>query len=263
MRMRSLSGGDDLFVRGAGLAHGDVVADSTGGKPRILQHHADVFAQVMPAQAAGFLAVNADFAGVHIVKAHEQVDHGRLAAAGRADDGNALTGLDLKGEILDQGSVRRVGEGDGGKRNTALRDVERFGGAGVGRLCRLIDELKNACGTGDGILQLGDDAGNLVKGLGVLVGVGQETRQTADGEPARNHGKRAGKTDARINKGIDKARARVGQRGEEHRAQGTGAQAAVDLIELIENLVLAGEGLDELLLKDCFIDQRGVLTAGF
>ena len=39
-------------------------------------------------------------------------------------------------------------------------------------------------GAGQGVLQLGDDAGDLVEGLGVLVGVAQEDAQLADGDAA-------------------------------------------------------------------------------
>ena len=56
------------------------------------------------------MAVHVDFAAVHVVEAHEQVDHRRLAAARRADDGDALAGLNVQVEVFDQLAVRRIGE---------------------------------------------------------------------------------------------------------------------------------------------------------
>ena len=46
----------------------------------------------------------------YIVEAHQQVNHGRFAAAGRADDGNALTGLDVQVEALNQRAIRQTGQ---------------------------------------------------------------------------------------------------------------------------------------------------------
>ena len=53
----------------------------------------DAAAQIAARDIAGVMTVDTDFACVHVVKAHEQVDHGRLAAACRADDGDTLAGL--------------------------------------------------------------------------------------------------------------------------------------------------------------------------
>ena len=44
-------------------------------------------------------------------KAHEKIDERRLAAASRADDGNALAGLYVEGKALDQRAVGQVAEG--------------------------------------------------------------------------------------------------------------------------------------------------------
>ena len=41
----------------------------------------------------------------------------------------------------------------------------------VGQLGRLFDQLEHPAGAGQGVLQLGDHPGDLVKGFGVLVGI--------------------------------------------------------------------------------------------
>ena len=43
-----------------------------------------------------------------------------------------------------------------------------------------LDQLKQTSRTGDRVLQLGDDAGDLVERLGVLVCVAQRTRELTD-----------------------------------------------------------------------------------
>ena len=50
-----------------------------------------------------------DAAAVDLEEAHEQIDHRGLARAGRADDGDLLAGLHLRGKILDNDLVGRIG----------------------------------------------------------------------------------------------------------------------------------------------------------
>ena len=52
--------------------------------------------------------------------------------------------------------------------------LERGSVFGLGDLVVCIQQLKHTGRAGQGVLQLGDDAGDLVEGLGILVGVVQE-----------------------------------------------------------------------------------------
>ena len=79
-----LGGGDDLLVGRARLAVGDVVADRAGEQPGVLQHHAERAAHLVAGEVAVVDAVEEDAPGVDLVEAHEQVDDGGLARAGRA-----------------------------------------------------------------------------------------------------------------------------------------------------------------------------------
>ena len=49
---------------------------------------------------------------VDLVEAHQQVDQGRLAGAGRPDDGDRLARLDDEVEVLDERHVGQVAERD-------------------------------------------------------------------------------------------------------------------------------------------------------
>ena len=82
-----------LLVGGVQLAVADVVADGAVEQPRVLQHHAEHRAQVVAREVADIVAAYLDGARLHVVEAHEQLDHGGLAGARGADqrDGLALS----------------------------------------------------------------------------------------------------------------------------------------------------------------------------
>ena len=195
----------DLFKACIRLAVGNVFPHGTGPQPCILQHHAVAAAQGSAGHIPDVGAGHLDGTAVHIIEAHEQVDEGGLAAAGRADDGNALAGLYGEIQIFDQMLLRRVGErdvlqlyaaGDGFKL-LRVQCVRRFG--------RLVDQLEDPCGAGQRVLKLRDHAGDLVEGLGVLVRVAEEARQSADRDRACHGAERAGKADAGINNIVNDA----------------------------------------------------------
>jgi len=111
-----------------------------------------------------------DAAAVHIIEPHEQVDEGGLAAAGRAYDGNALAGLYVQREPLDERAVGQVAEGHILQLHMAVR-LQGGGVFGFRHLILGVQQLKHPGGAGQCILQLGDHAGDLVEGLCILVGV--------------------------------------------------------------------------------------------
>ena len=83
----------------------DVLADCAAEDPGVLQHHAEVGAQLTAAERAGVHAVQPDHSAADLVEAHQQR---RFAAAGRADDRNFLTRLDDEIEILNQRFIRLI-----------------------------------------------------------------------------------------------------------------------------------------------------------
>ena len=126
-----------------------------------------------------------------------------------------------------------------------------------------IDHLKDPGGAGQRVLQLGDHAGDLIEGLGVLVGVAQEARQPADGQPAAGeYRQRAGQGNGRIDQGVHESGGRIDQGGEERGLQGAVGQAAVDPVELFDDGVFPAESPDQLLVPEYFVDQGGLFAAG-
>lgn len=102
--------------------------------------------QAAARQLADILTAHADAAAVHIVEAHEQIDDRRLAAAGRADDGNTLAGLRGKIKMLDQVLLRDIGERDVLQRNAAVgvRERLRIGGSGVCGVSSMSSKMRSA-----------------------------------------------------------------------------------------------------------------------
>ena len=163
----------DLFKACIRLAVGNVFPHGTGPQPCILQHHAVAAAQGSAGHIPDVGAGHLDGTAVHIIEAHEQVDEGGLAAAGRADDGNALAGLYVEGKALDQRAVGQVAEGNILQLHMAVR-LQHGGVLDFRHLIVGIQQLEHTGRAGQCVLQLGDHAGDLVEGLGVLVGVAQK-----------------------------------------------------------------------------------------
>ena len=136
------------------------------------------------------VSVDGDRAAVPVVKAHEQIDERRLAAARRADDGDAFAGANVEVHILEQRCLRHVAERHMLQRDAARHVRKRFRIRRVRDLLRLVHEREDTSSAGDSVLQLGDNAGNFVERLGVLVGIAEENRQAADRDRARDGGHR-------------------------------------------------------------------------
>ena len=98
------------------------------------------------------------------------------------------------------------------QRDAARHVRERFRIRRVGDLLRLVHEREDTSSAGDSVLQLGDNAGNFVERLGVLVGIAEENRQAADRDRARDGGHRAREADTSIDHAGHKACDRVRQR---------------------------------------------------
>ena len=170
VRVHRLCRRDHLFLRAVGLAHAQIFAHGGAFEPRLLQHHAVVFAQRGARDIAHVLPVHRDAAAVHIVKAHQKIDDGRLAAAGGSDDGDAVPRRHADVEIADELLIGTVGEADVLERHVPLCPAQ-IGAAFVRGLFLLRRERKDARRAGERVLELREHFGDLVEGLGVLVGV--------------------------------------------------------------------------------------------
>ena len=75
----------------------DVLQDRAVEQRDVLRHHRDRLAQALLGDPRDVLAVDGDAALLDVVEALQQREQGRLAAAGLADQPDALAGLDAAG----------------------------------------------------------------------------------------------------------------------------------------------------------------------
>ena len=250
VRVHRLTGGDHLLFRAVRSAHAQIFADGRVFEPRLLQHHAVIFPKRRARHFAHVLAVHADAAAVHVVKAHQKVDDRRLAAARGTDDGDAVSRRDGDVETADEFLPGTVRKADIRKRDVPLRPAQ-IGAGFVRGLFLLGVEREDAPRAGEGVLELGEHFRDLVEGLGVLVGVKETARQAPDGKGQRRPRRgdaddRARQGDARVNEGVDEAGDGVGRGGIEHGAQGALSEFLVLRAEHALVLFLVRVRLDDL-----------------
>ena len=100
----------DLLPGGIRLAVGHILGNGTPEQPGVLKHHAEIPAHLVPGKRPDILPVQQNFAAVHVIKPHQQVDNGGFSRAGGADDGHTLAGMDTEVQILDQRLALAVGK---------------------------------------------------------------------------------------------------------------------------------------------------------
>ena len=258
----TLGGVDDLLAGGVRLAVSNVICHSTCFQPGFLQDHTQVAAQRIPRYGVNGVAVHLQGAAVDLVKAHQQVDQGGFAAAGGADQGNALAGLNAQVHVFNQGHIRHIAELDMLKLHTACTVGQGNGIGGIGQDGVFVNKVEHTLRTGQGVLQLGHNAGNIIERLGVLVGIVQQNRKLADRNAAANGNQRAHHADRRIHQRVDKAGGRVGDGGKEGGLYAADLQIGVDLVKALLGAAFVTEGADKMLVADQLVHQTGQLGAG-
>ncbi len=133
-------------------------------------------------------------------------------------------------------------------------------------LRRLLYQRKNTRCARKRVLKLRKYAGNLIKGLGVLVGIAQKAGKrshgdTADSRDKPSDGRKCSRyTDTGVYKAVDKPCGRIRQGGKESRIQGIFCQLFIDFIKAGQRLVFIGKSLHHLLISYHFIYQRRLLA---
>ena len=104
--------GADLLVARVGAAVGDVGADAVGEQERLLEHHAQLAAQVVQAQVPQRHATEAQLAGLRVVEARQQQRRRGLAGAGRAHERERLPRLHPQRHVVEHRLAAGVAERD-------------------------------------------------------------------------------------------------------------------------------------------------------
>ena len=93
MGVSRLGGGDDIGLAGFEVAKRNVLADRAAKQMNNLANVSNLFPQRAPRYRRDVLAVDQDAAAVNVVKAQQQIEHRRLAAARWADKCGELPSL--------------------------------------------------------------------------------------------------------------------------------------------------------------------------
>ena len=123
-------------------------------------------------------------AGIHVVEAAEQVDDGGLACARRADQGNRFAGSCIQADVLQDGFVRFVAEGDVVEADVAVDVVERFCVWQIGDGLVFIHDFKDALCASQRRLQMVVEHGDAAHGSEKVHDVDDKRRNHADGDDA-------------------------------------------------------------------------------
>ena len=92
---------EHIFVRGVRPAVADVLHDRAMKQRNVLRHDADGFPQALLRHPRDILAVDQDAAVLHVIEALQQREQRRLAAAGAADQADALAGPEGEVQVLE------------------------------------------------------------------------------------------------------------------------------------------------------------------
>ena len=106
----------------------------------------------MAGHLADILPLHTDGSLVHVIEPHQQVNHRGFAAAGGAHNGNALSGLYIQIQMLDQPAVRHIGEGNILNGQISLHMLQYGSIFRLRNLGHFLNQLKNPCRTGQSVL---------------------------------------------------------------------------------------------------------------
>ncbi len=234
VRLGRLGRGHDLVQRGAWPAKGDVLLDGDCEQRGFLQHDADLVAQRVERDRAHVDAVDQHLPVRRVIEAGDEVEHGRLAGAGRPQQGDDLAGLRFERHILQHGMAFRVGKMDVLEADGAVDWRHGHGVAGILHGRGRVEDVEDALPGGGGHRHRGHDHADAAHGHYQLAQVGRECHQFAQGKLAADH-EQAAVPD-------DEDRADIGDQIEHGHVDG--AQAHCEGRQIEPRLVLALEALD-------------------
>src|SRR5207249_10537707 len=119
--VRRLRRRDHLGPARAGSGVGDVFGDRRGEKHRILLDDGELPAEISDAEVAQIGPVEVDMSGGRVVEPGEEADESALARAGGAHDAEPRSRFDGERDVVQDGTLGTVREGDVVKGDGAAR----------------------------------------------------------------------------------------------------------------------------------------------
>ena len=247
-------GGLYLGIGGVWAAIADVLANRAVEEPGVLQDHGKLLAKLGAVPVAHVHAVDAQAARVHVVETLQQLDDGRLAGAGGANDGHGLTGLGRAAKVVDDGLLGCVAKAHVVELHAALAHGRDLRVCGV-LLLGCGQELKDALGGRGHRLHGVAHVGQLLDGLGEVAHVLDEALDVAGGRVAGKRQARAHHHDGHVAGVAHQAHERHHEAREKLRAPTRGEQLVVLLVKGGDGVVCAVEDLDDVLAGKVLFDK--------
>src|SRR6476661_1643310 len=180
-----VGGFPNTLVGNAGITERDIVADGAGEQKYVLQHHANLAAQLAQVVLAQVAAIHADAALLNVVEAAQQVDDAGFAGPGGAHEGYSLAGLHVEADIFEHPLGLVVGEPHVFELHLAPQLLWGVG-TGGGYQVFVVEQLEQALGTHQAQLQGVKPVGNLPNGPEEQGIVHDESNEGAFGDGTLN-----------------------------------------------------------------------------
>ena len=162
---------NNLLQRSIGASVSNIFPNGPRLQPGFLKYHAVASPKASSGNPSDIAAVHPYSAAVYIIKPHKKVNYCSLSASGRTHKGDSLPRLYRKIQILDQAGIRHVREIHMLQRYLAPHILKHRSIRIICRDRRLIHQRKHPGRRSKGILQLRHNTGNLIKRLGILIGI--------------------------------------------------------------------------------------------
>ena len=251
----------NLFQSRIRLSIGNVLADGSCLQPGLLKHHTKVSSQAVSCQLSYRITAYLNLSLIYIIESHKKVDHSGLTASGRSDDGDPLSRFYVNGNISKKRNFFSVRKGNTLHAYTAVCFLQLPSIWRIWLLCRCINKVKETFCTCQRILQLCDNAGNLIKRLGILICIVQEAGQLSHSHTALNYCKCTKNSNCCVNKAIYKTCGRVCNRGKENRFDSADAKLLIYFSKSFIGSLLIGKSLHDLLISNKLFHNRSHLRS--
>src|SRR5216684_762515 len=256
-----VNGAFDCGAIDAGRAEPDVRFNGAGKKKGILEHDAELAAEILQVDQANVFAVEEDLAALNVVEAEQEGDEGGFAGAGVTDDSEGLPGGDAERDIAEDpiffGGLRDVPitEPNVAEFDFAARMVERNGvGIRIDR-DRLIQELEDALGGGHGGLENVELFAEVLNGAEEALSEHGEGGENAKGEAAGKDANSTGPKDQGNSGEAEEFDGRIEESVSENRVAPGEHIVAIALLKFVHGFAFAVEELHDAHAGNVFLEE--------
>jgi len=182
VRLRHLRSPYDFLLCGVLFSVGYVLPYRAVEQPRVLQDHAEAPPQIVLVDVPDVYPIEFDAAFLYFVEPHQQIDQRGLSGTGWADNCNPLAAEDFDVQVLYEGFLGDVAEGDVLEPDVSLRLFNPQRVWFFGFFFLFIEDVEHPLRRCNRRLDEVDNVGDLHDGLCELLGVLDEGLNVANGD---------------------------------------------------------------------------------